>query len=59
MGVAVVVTSQLIESTVLPDWDAACGQAIREALGGAESVRLVDSNGAEYHVFAEPVEDNS
>jgi hypothetical protein len=43
MGVAVVVTSQLIESTVLPDWDAACGQAIREALGGAESVRLVDT----------------
>jgi hypothetical protein len=59
MGVAVIVTTQHVESTLLSDWNAACGKALREALDGAESVRLVDANGAEYNVWAEPVEDNS
>ena len=55
----VVVTSELIETTIYERWDGACGRAVREALGGAEEVVLVDTNGAQYHVYAEPVEENS
>jgi hypothetical protein len=40
-------------------WDTACGRAIREALDGATSVTITDTNGLRYNVWAEPVEDNS
>lgn len=59
MPVTVVVTSKRIESTPFQTWDTACGQAARESLDGAEDVVLVDTNGLQYRVYVEPVEDNS
>lgn len=58
MSLAVVVTTSRLESTLLPDWETACGHAVRAALAGAESVRVVDTDGAEYDVWAEPYEPN-
>ena len=41
------------------NWDIACGTAVRLALGGAQRVVVTDIDGAEYDVWAQPVEDNS
>jgi hypothetical protein len=55
----VTVTSKRVETNFYPDWNAACGAAVREALAGAEEVVVVDGAGALFRVYAEPVGDNS
>jgi hypothetical protein len=59
VAVNVVVTTKNRVTLTFEDWDVACGAAVRDALDGAENVLLIDSNGLVYHVYAEPVEDNS
>jgi hypothetical protein len=52
-------TTETVSDEDYNGWDYVCGAAIRAALDGATSVVLTDVDGAQYRVWAEPVEDNS
>jgi hypothetical protein len=59
MPVTVSATHETTDDYTAESWDTACGWAIREALGGATSVVIVDTYGVRCRVWAEPVEDTS
>ena len=59
MTVKLTVTRKVVDTSDYVGWDAACGDAVRESLEGAESVVVTDANGVRYNIYANAQEDNS